>query len=133
MIAAPYEPCIGCDKGGTTTAFAIRGEPEFAAAVLQTAADISPEEAAGAIEVWAELECGYEPGKLPDWLDGFVFRLCRDCAGKTGAKVAGLSGDVQPGDAWDDAVGTTPLPRRRFRRAKAKRGPRYVSRSDAGS
>jgi len=88
MDVAPHEACIGCYPGDTTTAFGIRGEPEYIVAGLHKRAGISFDDAKDSLNVKV-----IESGDLPKQI---VVRLCRDCARKTGTKVAEISSGEVP-------------------------------------
>ena len=83
---APYQSCVSCYKGDTTTVIAVKGTAEFHAAALVTLAGLPIQEAIGTVQA-AALDLGHDIGGR--YKGGF--RLCRDCATKTGAKVTDLS------------------------------------------
>jgi hypothetical protein len=69
----PYDPCIGCFKGDTTTFFGIQGSREFLAAALISFAGVPNEEA---VQIAA---------MFPNCVDRpQAIRLCQTCADKTG-------------------------------------------------
>jgi hypothetical protein len=91
---APFESCIGCSKGDTTTIVQLRGQAEWLIAGLVHLAGISKAEAEAIVLIWAE-ERGYAPGTIPPGWRDYAFRLCRDCAHGTGA-VVGKAGEAGP-------------------------------------
>ena len=103
---APYESCIACLRGDTTTIVSVQGEAEFVIAVMHHLAGLSLEDAQRTFLVIAAREYGCDPGSVPGGRITTGFRLCRDCAAKTGAHVVevrdatsatGAPGSVQPG------------------------------------
>jgi hypothetical protein len=93
---APHESCVACLKD-TSTAIQVLGVPEWCMAQLAHWADIEPELAIATFNARAE-EQGFAPGTVPDGPLQWDFRLCRDCAARTGAKVFELD-DLGPGYA----------------------------------
>jgi hypothetical protein len=92
---APYDACVGCYRGDTTTAVAAKGEAEFIVAAIHRAAGIPIEEAQDTFLVIAEQEMGCEPGTVPKGTVTTAIRLCPDCASKTGTKIGSLhSGEL---------------------------------------
>jgi hypothetical protein len=87
---APYRSCVSCLKGDTSTAVQTEGEAEWCAAALSHFAGIDTETATTMVEMHAEEELGCEPGMVPAGRIAFTFRLCRDCARRTGVDVTEL-------------------------------------------
>ena len=98
MKVAPYNSCIACFRGDTTTVLALKGGAEWIIAAMHKAAGLSLEEASATFHVIAEQEIGCDPGMVPVGRLDFAVRLCRDCAAKTGATVAELA-DFKTGAA----------------------------------
>lgn len=92
---APFNSCIACFRGDTTTAVGVEGNAEFHIAAMARLAGIPIDQASGTLLVWLE-EQGYDPGKVPVGRFSGAFRLCRDCARKTGAKVVSVR-DIDKG------------------------------------
>jgi hypothetical protein len=91
QIDAPaYHSCTACYKGDTETVMLTRGEAEFHMAVLAQYADMSLNEATATITYFCRVEMGCQPGMIPDGVFTAGFRLCEECAAKTGAHVAVL-------------------------------------------
>ena len=84
---APYEACLACVRGDTTTAALLEGEPEWCVAALSHLAGIPLDQAQATVLAYAENECGCAPGKVPAARITFGFRLCRECASSTGAYI----------------------------------------------
>lgn len=88
---APFESCVSCLKGDTTTAFAVKGSAEAAIAALHLKGGLSVEDAEATVLAYAEHELGCDPGKVPGGDEHvFVFRLCRECAEQTRVSVGEL-------------------------------------------
>jgi hypothetical protein len=84
---APYDSCVACYKGDTTTGVVIHGEAEFIIAGIHRLTGIPLDQADRTFGVLAEHDMGCDPGKVPvEDVDAFV-RLCADCAQKTGARI----------------------------------------------
>jgi len=88
--AAPFESCVACFKGDTRTAVMLEGEAEFHIAALHHLSGIPLEQADGTVLVAAEHELGCDPGMVPAGRFQLGFRLCTDCAAKTGATIVDL-------------------------------------------
>jgi hypothetical protein len=88
---APFNSCVSCFRGDTSTFVQIRGKAEWHVAALMRFAELGQAEATGTFLHWAE-EQGGRPGMVPEGEIEAAFRLCRDCARRTGADV------VEPGD-----------------------------------
>ena len=87
---APYESCIACFKGDTTTALLSEGDAEWHIVTLMKGAGLTQAEAVATFRLYAEQDLGCDPGMVPDGRFVFGHRLCRECARKTGAKVVEL-------------------------------------------
>jgi hypothetical protein len=87
---APYNSCVACFKGDTTTTYGTRGEAEFHIAALHAMAGLPMEQANATFTVMAERELGCDPGKVPGGTFDIFVRLCRDCARRTGVRVGKL-------------------------------------------
>jgi hypothetical protein len=83
---APLESCIACSDGDTRTVVLIEGEAEWHIAALMRLVGITQTEASGIFRAY--FGCG--PGMVPRVRVACSFRLCRDCADKTGARVTGI-------------------------------------------
>lgn len=83
---APFESCVVCYRGDTTTTYAVRGEAEFLVASL-TRAGLPEDEATGLVELVAHDHYGCDPGKVPVGDMEILVRLCPDCAATSGFKV----------------------------------------------
>jgi hypothetical protein len=90
---APFESCIACFKGDTRTAVLLEGEAEWHIAALMHWAGLDQETATATFQVYAEQNLGCDPGMVPSGRVENGFRLCRDCARKTGVEVS----EVVPG------------------------------------
>lgn len=92
MQVAPYESCVSCFRGDTTTGVAIRGEAEAAIAFLLTVG-LPEDQAYATAAVVFEQEMGCDPGMVPSGIHDFPFRICAECAGKinTNMKVGEIS------------------------------------------
>jgi len=89
--APPYHSCTACYKGDTDTILLSRGEGEFHIAVLAQYADMSLDEANSTVTYFCEDAMGCQPGHIPGGVFDVGFRLCEECAAKTGAIVAVLA------------------------------------------
>jgi len=79
---APYNSCICCYQGDTSTGVLFSGQAEYVIAGLAKLLD-SVEEASATAGVGFE-EQGFDSGKAPTGrVESFV-RLCRDCAREKG-------------------------------------------------
>lgn len=97
MKVTPYQSCIGCYRGDTTTVFLIEGEAEFIIAGIHKAAGLSLDEASATFQVIAGQEMGCDPGMVPVGRMTVGVRLCRECAAKTGTTVSEIGDDGAPG------------------------------------
>ena len=102
----PYEPCLTCFRGDTSTAFGYRGTATAVAAALNTMLGFTIEEAMALVE-----ECIEESNRHSSGIDGgrriggaksrgvheWKFRLCRDCARRANITVGEASGKDVPG------------------------------------
>lgn len=102
---APFESCVACFKGDTTTGVAVRGEFEFTSPRFTRVAGIPLDEAAATGKVLAAQEMGCDPGMVPVGEFTVAIRLCRDCAAKTGTPVADRSLGALPGYSQDEMYG----------------------------
>ena len=97
---APFQSCIACFTGDTTTAVSIEGDAEFHVAALIVFAGLGPREAQATFLAFTEYDMGLPSGQAPTGRFKLAFRLCRDCAAKTGAEVIEVgetgTGYVQP-------------------------------------
>jgi hypothetical protein len=93
MEVAPYESCIVCFRGDTTTAIGFRGEAEWCIAGLLRLG-VPPDQAEATFLPFAKHELGCDPGTVPDGQIDYAVRLCRACANRVGAHV----GDVRDGE-----------------------------------
>jgi hypothetical protein len=93
--------CVSCFKGDTDTVFAVEGVAEWCIASLMRFADLDQETATATFEVFCVTNLGCDPGTVPAGRIEVGFRLCPDCAERTGARlsVPGEHGIVytQPG------------------------------------
>ncbi len=101
---APFEPCVACCRGDTTSGLVLIGDVEWIAGNLMALGALDTE-ADGIILALAEQKWGCDTGKVPDRNDlVVVVRLCRDCAVPNrlvGEFAAGaLPGYVQPDSTW---------------------------------
>jgi len=89
---APTESCIACSKAETRTVVLVEGEAEWHIAALMRFVSLPQAEASGTFRAYF----GCDPGIVPRVRVACAFRLCRDCADKTGARVTeiGQSGIV---------------------------------------
>jgi hypothetical protein len=94
MSVAPFNSCIACFRGDTTTGYGTRGEAEFHIVALHRMAGLPLEEASGTFAVIAKRELGCDPGKVPGGTFDIFVRLCPDCARRTGTRVGKL--DAMP-------------------------------------
>ena len=103
---APYQSCVKCFKGDTTTAVGLYGNAEFVVVFLTGALGLEREEAEGTMLGMAEHLHGCALGKVPDGRQEWAMRLCLDCA---------TAADVRVGDISDAAgtVGSIPAYRER--------------------
>jgi hypothetical protein len=92
---APFQSCISCLKGDTQTAVYVEGEAEWHIAALMHWAGLPSDQADATFLYYCEHELGCEPGLVPDGRFRHGFRLCRDCATRTGAKVVAV-GEAGP-------------------------------------
>lgn len=106
---APYDACVACFKGDTTTTVGFAGEPEFVIAAIHKSAAIPMWQAEALLRAHCEEE-GSPKGKVPSLLT-LGIRLCGDCARETDTPVGPVGGQVpwivQPDDGPlvpDDAV-----------------------------
>lgn len=83
--------CVGCGRTGTWTIVYIDGHAGWQVYVLTQVANITGHEAAQAVGVVCEVVLGMEPGKVPMGSFQAGYRLCRDCAAKSDAKIMDLS------------------------------------------
>lgn len=86
-VVPPFESCIHCYRGDTSTGFALRGEAEWIVAGLRETAGLTHDQAEEAFFHWAEHGLGCEPGAVPDGEVMQLVRLCTDCAGELGTNV----------------------------------------------
>jgi hypothetical protein len=91
---APYDSCVSCFKGDTTTGFGVRGSAEAAVAMLAKFGGMSQDKATATFLVYAEQDLGCDPGMVPTGQIEVGFRLCRDCAERTGTHVGELPGQI---------------------------------------
>jgi hypothetical protein len=87
---APLESCIACFKGNTRTVVLVEGEAEWHMAALRRFVGLSQAEVSGIFRAYF----GCDPAMVPSVRVSCAFRLCRDCADKTGARVTEIG---QPG------------------------------------
>ena len=57
-MVAPFESCVACYRGDTTTALVIQGEAGFAVAFLNAQLGIPAEDAEAMIQMFAEQDLG---------------------------------------------------------------------------
>ena len=90
---APYESCIVCFKGDTTTAVAFRGPAEWLIAGLWRLG-VPKEQAEATILQLAhdEYECDY--GQVPPGEMQNVVLVCEDCASKAELTAAPIGGEI---------------------------------------
>ena len=81
---APFQSCISCFRGDTKTVVQAEGEAEWHIAALMHWAGLPSEQATATFLFYCEHELGCEPGRVPDGRFTHAFRLCRDCAARTG-------------------------------------------------
>jgi hypothetical protein len=104
---APFESCIACFRGDTPTFFWVDGDAEFHVAALLRLAGLPPDQAEVTILAYCERELGCEPGLVPG--GRFQFRLCRECAKKTGARVFHYEGPAPTVEAHTNRLPGIPL------------------------
>ena len=80
---APFQSCIACFRGDTTTGVALKGEAEFCIAGL-IVLGVPEDQALGTFHVCMEAE-GWtgQPDEVPGGEVTLPIRLCRECAAKT--------------------------------------------------
>lgn len=88
---APYQSCISCYRGDTLTAVILRGEAEFVIVGIARLCGLPLEQAEWTFDLIAREFYGCDPGKVPVGELMLPFRLCRECAERTGAKIAPLA------------------------------------------
>ncbi len=94
---APFDACVSCSKGDTTTAFGLVGTAELISAGLMRCAGIPSERAAEmAIAAFRQLGSVSDTG-WPRGMRRVAFRLCRECAKRYRAEVGELPtvGDLE--------------------------------------
>lgn len=109
MNVAPYESCVGCFKGDTTTTVVVEGEAEYHIAVMHGLTGMTIEQAAATLAVAK----GSPRGMVPTGRFTGGFRLCRACAGEHADKIlvdvsAVDSGEPVPGYVQTDEGGDGP-------------------------
>jgi hypothetical protein len=83
---APYNSCIACYRGDTTTMLGLKGEAEFMIATLMRAG-VPQDEATQVIDGVAHDRYGCDRGKVPTTDMELAVRLCVDCGAKVGLKL----------------------------------------------
>lgn len=97
MKVAPYDACVACLRGDTTTGFGLRGEPIWFMAVLHSKIGLSPERAQDLVEAAVE-SMGFAPSALQEQLQIEIdVRVCSECASTHDLEVGELDGDELPG------------------------------------
>lgn len=86
---APFDSCVACYRGDTTTALVFRGEAEWAAAGLHVLG-VSESEALATIELFAEQELGSPPGTVPAGTLDLAVRVCPSCAKRAGFPIGNV-------------------------------------------
>lgn len=89
---APWQSCIRCYRGDTTTGFIVEGEPEWIIAAMHELAGLPTEDAARVVTA--------DTGIAGMVLDGRMTRvvtLCSDCAAMTGARLVEIA-EVRNGE-----------------------------------
>jgi hypothetical protein len=84
---APFDACVSCFKGDTTTVAVVEGSAEFHIVSLQKLAGLTLKEAYATFDVMSGQQYGTDPGKVPVGDPTGAIRLCSDCAAKTGAQI----------------------------------------------
>jgi hypothetical protein len=92
-IVAPFESCIVCFAGDTTTCIAFEGEAEWMIAGLHKIG-LPVDQAQATFLFIAASELGCEPGTVPDGRFTEVVRLCQRCAEKANVPVGEPGGLV---------------------------------------
>ena len=92
---APFESCVACFKGDTTSAVFLEGEAEFAMAALERAG-LSTELASATVLTMAEQDLGCASGMVPAGEHMWAVRLCSSCALRSGLEVAPLDAEQKP-------------------------------------
>jgi hypothetical protein len=100
---APFESCIVCFAGDTTTGLILRGEAEWIAAAL-CKLGLPEEQAYQTFFYVAENELGCDPGMVPAGVVDVAFRVCAPSASRAGMEVAPLSGGELPGYVQREGV-----------------------------
>lgn len=93
---APFESCIRCMRGDTTTAFFLRGGAEWHTAGLHVLAGIPEDQAEAMVLTSAERQFGCESGMVPPGSFDQGFRLCRECASELGTNVGEVASGSLP-------------------------------------
>jgi hypothetical protein len=90
---APFDACIACYRGDTTTALAFRGEAEWILAGLHVLG-LSEDEAYAALRRALEDE-GWEgaPDEVPRGTLVKAFCVCKDCAKKAAGWPVGVTSE----------------------------------------
>jgi len=76
---APFESCVACFRGDTTTGFAISGEPGFIVDTMRASTGVVVNRAS-----------------VPSGQQHITIRLCRKCARLRGTRIGHLNGDSLP-------------------------------------
>jgi hypothetical protein len=92
---APFDSCLCCLRGDTTTGLLLEGSPEWVVVSFHKLTDMSLDEAKETFYAMAE-EAGYDPGMVRLGSNRWGVRLCLQCAQKAGARVGELGGDSIP-------------------------------------
>ena len=90
MQFAPFDSCMSCFKGDTETMFAAEGEAEWIIVALHRATGMSVDESSATVAHFAQHELGCDPGTVPTGEISMAFRLCSDCAQRTGTSIGRL-------------------------------------------
>ena len=91
MEVAPFESCLGCNRGDVSTFVLVEGSPDFFVAAISKLADVGVDEAERIARTMYD-----EPDQSPSY---YAIRLCRDCAAKAGAKALVIDqGELGGGD-----------------------------------
>ena len=98
MSPAPYQSCVVCYRGDTTTAVVIQGVAEFHIFFLMRKLGLPEDEAAGTVRACAHYELGHDLGTVPVGQYTVAVRLCRQCAEFFDVQIGELGGKL-PGYA----------------------------------
>jgi hypothetical protein len=87
LTFAPFDSCIACHKGDTTTALALEGEAQFVMAGIHYLTGVPLDQAKAFVDLYVHEEFGCDLGMVPREDIRVGVRLCRSCAARTGVEV----------------------------------------------